>query len=124
MEDVQTVTIAGIDRAYNRSWDGEDRKDLAKGNASVRKVDITDGNSKLKVIQDETGTIEKHIVQLRDKRVLSGNPSAEVIEQISVTATHKTDDPLAIARCKALLKGLAAKLQTDAFLDAFLAGQM
>lgn len=121
LDNSQTLTINTTERTYTQVYDAEFAKELASGSCSVRKANITNGNSILKIGTSESKGVERHQILVRDKTVVD---NAEKIDQAYVVASFASDDPTAAARTAAILVGLANWLTgTSGLIPKVLAGE-
>lgn len=123
MDTNQTITINSAAREYIPTWDKEFAKDVADGSASIRKANITGGNSVEKIAHAETKGISRHQVFLRDKALID---EVTEQEQAYIVVTHKADNPASELRALALAKGLCAYCGAEdgEILSQVIAGQM
>lgn len=121
--DPQTITVSGTARDYVSAWDAEFSKELATGAASIRKKDLPDGNSVLRIAQSEQKGQERHLIALREKHISDDGTS---IVRAYIVIENPADNPSLATEAIALGVGLCSYVTASsaAVLTAVVAGQI
>lgn len=124
--DPQTITVSASAREYNASWDSELAKEIAKGSTSVKKCNITNGNSLLRFSHSEAKGVERHMTGVRDKIFNSETGLEDHQVGVHVVITCPSDKPAAASEAVALASGFLSYLAADsgAVLASVVAGNL